>query len=218
MRLGGAVSVTDPKLAAVDFDAVRAAYSCRSREYIELFDGDEGAHEVDAAFIRRHLGGVKGPVFDLGCGPGYWTEYLHRLGARATGIDMTPEFMDHARAHHPGPDFRLGSMTKVAAQDQSATGVLSWYSTIHMPPGELDAVLTEFHRLLAPTGTLVLGFFASIDEVAAFDHAITRAYHWPVDLLAQRLISAGFAEVERMQRRVAARPDRTYAAIAARSV
>lgn len=195
-----------------------AAYSSRAQEYIEAFDDDEGVHEVDAAFIRRNLGGVKGSVFDLGCGPGYWTEFLHRLGASAVGVDLTPEFIEHARSHHAGPEFRLGSMAEVAAADQSVAGVLSWYSTIHTPPRGLDALLSEFHRLLVPTGILVVGFFGSVDDVAAFDHAITRAYRWPADLLAKRLREAGFVEVERMHRQVASRPDRMYAGIAVRAV
>lgn len=197
---------------------MRDAYSSRAEQYIDLFDGDWDAHEVDAGVIGRHLRGSRGLVLDLGCGPGYLTAYLHRLGVQAEGIDLVPEFVEHARRAHPGPQFRLGSMTDVDAPDHSAAGVLSWYSTIHVAPAELGAVLAAFRRLLAPHGSLVLGFFASDGEVAAFDHAVTTAYRWPVDLLAGRLASAGFAELERVQRRVTDRPDRTYAAIAARAV
>ena len=197
---------------------MREAYSSNSRQYIDLFDGDWDAHEVDAAFIRRHLGQRQGPVLDLGCGPGYWAAYLHALGIEVTGIDLVPEFISHARARHPGPDFRLGSMTDVDGPERSAAGVLSWYSTIHVPPAELGAVLAGFRQRLAPSGVLVLGFFASDDEVTAFDHAVLTAYRWPADLLVQRLAQAGLAQVERIERQVADRPDRKYAAIAAQAV
>jgi SAM-dependent methyltransferase len=202
----------------VDFRSVRDAYSSKSQQYVDLFDGDWDAHDVDAAFIRRHLVGRAGPVLDLGCGPGYWTAYLHRLGVQVTGVDLVPEFIGHARASHPGPEFRLGSMTDRHAPEHAVTGVLSWYSTIHVPPGELDGVLAGFRRLLAPSGVLVIGFFESDDEVAPFDHAVAVAYRWPGDLLVQRLAEAGFAEVERLHRQVAERPDRKYAAVAARAV
>jgi len=202
----------------VELRPVREAYSSKSQQYIDLFDGDWGVHEVDAAFIRRHLLGVQGPVLDLGCGPGYWTAYLHRLGVRATGVDVVPEFIDHARASHPGPEFRLGSMTDLDAREHAAAGILSWYSTIHVPPAQLGAVLAEFRRLLAPSGTLVLGFFETQDDVGPFDHAVAVAYHWPSDLLIRLLAEAGFAEVERLQRQVADRPDRRYAAVAVRAV
>jgi 2-polyprenyl-3-methyl-5-hydroxy-6-metoxy-1,4-benzoquinol methylase len=202
----------------VEFDAVRDAYSSKSQQYVDLFGEDWRPHEVDVAFIRRHLVGSEGPVLDLGCGPGHWTAYLHRLGVEVTGIDLVPEFIGHARASHPGPEFRLGSMTDVHAPEHSVAGVLSWYSTIHVPPAELGGVLTGFRRFLAPSGTLVLGYFEGDDEVASFDHAVVEAYRWPADLLSQRLAETGFVEVERLQRRVAERPDRKFAAIAACAV
>lgn len=196
---------------------VRAAYSRASAQYIDLFDGDWDAHEVDAAFIRRHLHQVRGPVLDLGCGPGYWTAYLHSLLVQTTGIDVVPEFIEYARAAHPGPEFRLGSMNDVDAPDECVAGILSWFSTIHTCPADLSAVLNEFRRLLAPSGILVLGFFDSEDELDAFDHAVVTAYRWPTSELVTRLAEAGFVEVERMQRQVVERPDRRYAAIAARA-
>ncbi|GMA88672.1 hypothetical protein GCM10025868_39220 [Angustibacter aerolatus] len=64
---------------------------------------------------------------------------------------------------------------------------------------------------------LVLGFFDGA-EVAPFDHAVTTAHHWPVDVLAQRLADAGLVEVDRLQRTTPERPDRRYAALAARAV
>ena len=202
----------------MELRSVRDAYSSKSEQYIDLFDGDWDAHEVDAAFIRRHLRSVQGPMLDLGCGPGYWTAYLHQMGARVTGIDLVPEFIQHARATHPGPDFRVGSMTDVDGLKHSVAGILSWFSTIHLPPADLSAVLAEFRQLLALSGTLVLGFFDSDDEVAAFDHAVATAYRWPAARLAEHLADAGFSQVERLQRQGADRPDRRYAAIAARAV
>jgi SAM-dependent methyltransferase len=202
----------------MELQSVRDAYSSRSQQYIDLFDGDWDAHEVDAAFIRRHLKKSQGPVLDLGCGPGYWTAYLHQLGTQATGIDVVPEFIEHARATHPGPEFRLGSMTAADVPKHSAAGILSWFSTIHLRPEDLSAVLVDFRQLLAVSGTLVLGFFDSDDEITAFDHAVVTAYRWPAARLAEHLAEAGFAEVERLQRQGADRPDRRYAAIAARAV
>jgi SAM-dependent methyltransferase len=201
----------------MQLSVVRSAYSRASAQYIDLFDGDWDAHEVDAAFIRRHLHQVSGPVLDLGCGPGYWTAYLHSLQLQTTGIDVVPEFIEHARAAHPGPEFRLGSMDDVQAPDECVAGILSWFSTIHTSPADLSAVLTEFRRLLVPSGVLVLCFFDSEDELVAFDHAVVTAYRLPSCQLVARLAEAGFIEIERMQRQVVERPDRRYGAIAARA-
>jgi SAM-dependent methyltransferase len=133
-----------------------------------------------------------------------------------TGVDPVPEFIDHARRNHPGPQFRLGSMHEVDVPEHSVAGILAWYSTIHFPPAELDRALAAFHRLLAPTGVLVIGFFDSDDEVAEFDHKVITAFRWRVDVFAEHLAEAGFAEVERLQYQLQTRPDRKYAAIAGR--
>jgi SAM-dependent methyltransferase len=196
---------------------VRDAYSAKAAQYIELLGGDWQPYDKDAAIIRRHLGAVVGPVLDLGCGPGYWAAYLHARGVDVTGIDLVPEFIDHARATHPGPEFRLGSMTDVDVPDHSVAGILSWYSTIHLPPRELDDMLRHFRRLLKPDGVLVIGFFDSDDDVAAFDHKVMTAYRRPVDVFAEHLTQAGFTERERVQYELSSRPNRKYAAIAARA-
>jgi SAM-dependent methyltransferase len=169
---------------------VRDAYSSVAEQYIGLIADDWQADDDDTALVRRHLTGLPGPVLDLGCGPGHWTAYLHSLGADVTGIDMVPEFIAHARAAHPGPDFRLASMTELDAPEHSLAGILTWYSTIHLPPTELDRVLAGFRRLLAPSGMLVVGF-ASDDAVAAFDHKFSTAYRWPADVFAEHLADAG---------------------------
>ena len=79
-------------------------------------------------------------------------------------------------------------------------------------------MLTEFRRILTPGGVLVAGFFDSEDDVAELDHKVVRAYRWPVDAFAEHLSAAGFVELERRQHQVQDRPDRRYAAIAARAV
>jgi len=199
------------------FHPVRAAYASKSQQYIQVIDGNWQDQEEDTALVRRHLVGLPGPVLDLGCGPGHWTAYLQSLGAEVTGVDLVPEFIDHARAKHPGSNFRLGSMTELDVDDHSVAGILAWYSTIHLPPAELDRVLVEFRRLLAPDGVLVIGFFDSDDDVAAFDHRVLTAYRWPLDVFAEHLLAAGFVERQRRQHQLPERPDRRYAAIAARA-
>jgi SAM-dependent methyltransferase len=201
----------------VDLEPVRDAYSSMSEQYIGLFDGGRQDHEDDTVFVRRHLTGLPGPVLDLGCGPGHWTAYLQSLGAEVTGIDMVPEFIAHAQVAHAGSEFRLGSMTELDLPEHCVAGVLAWYSTIHVPPPELDQVLAGFRRLLTCSGVLVVGFFDSDDGVAEFDHKVITAYRWPVDVFAQHLTRAGFTELQRLEQQFPERPDRRYAAIAARA-
>ncbi len=197
----------------VNTDLVRQAYASVADLYIELFGTTGKVHAEDVALIGRHLATRSGPVLDLGCGPGHITGHLRSLGVDATGIDMVPEFIAHARAAHPGGTYRLGSIERLDVADHSVAGILAWYSLIHLPPEELDGVLAGFRRVIAPGGTLVVGFFEG-DEVGAFDHKVATAYRWPADALAGRLMRAGFTEVERL-RRVGDGVHRSHAAMAA---
>ncbi|WP_439427086.1 class I SAM-dependent DNA methyltransferase [Micromonospora sp. LA-10] len=183
----------------MDDTRVRQAYGAVAELYIELFGSTAHVHPDDLALIGRHLGGRTGPVLDLGCGPGHLTDHLRSLGVDATGIDMVPEFVAHARATHPDGAYRLGSLDDLAVPDHSVDGILAWYSLIHLPPSDLDGVLAGFRRAIVPDGPLVVGIFIG-DEVSAFDHKVATAYRWPVDEFSARLRRAGFAEVERLPR------------------
>ena len=178
---------------------VGPSYSAIAPLYIDLF-GDIGAtHPDDLAFIEGHLGGAAGPVLDAGCGPGHLTDHLHRMGVDAWGLDLVPEFVDHARAAHPRVPFRLGSLHALDVADHSLAGILAWFSLIHMPPAELAGALAGFHRALAPGGTLVVGFCDG-PVLEPFAHKVTTAYRLPADEMAARLADAGFVETGRMQR------------------
>jgi SAM-dependent methyltransferase len=197
----------------VDVTQIRDAYASAAGLYIELFGTSRQAHPDDLDFIGRHLSAPAGAVLDVGCGPGHLTDHLRSLGADASGIDLVPEFIAHAKATHPTGNYRLGSMRNLDAGNGSLAGILAWYSLIHVPPPDLDLVLAEFGRVVRPGGTLVAGFFDG-DRVGAFDHKVVTAYRWPVDEFSERLARAGFAEVER-QRRAADGTHRALAAIAA---
>ncbi|WP_109283461.1 class I SAM-dependent methyltransferase [Streptomyces orinoci] len=160
---------------------------------------------LDRAFLAafaecvRAAGG--GPVAELGCGPGQMTALLRDLGLDAFGIDISPAMIGIARDAYPDLRFEVGSMDALDLPDGALGGILSWYSVIHTPPGEIPAYLAEFGRVLAPGGHLLLGFFESEGApVTAFDHKVTTAYRWPIDELAALAGAAGFAEVGRMLR------------------
>ena len=172
------------------------AYKPRSSEYIELFGSTTAVHRDDLALITRYLSIRSGLVLDVGCGPGHLTAHLRSLGVDATGIDLAPEFIEHAHATYPDGRYQIGSMHQLSQPNGSVAGMLAWYSLIHLPPADIDSVLIELRRVLKTGSPLVIGFFDG-DELVAFDHAVLPAYYWPADELAAKLQAVGFAEVER---------------------
>lgn len=94
----------------------------------------------------------------MGCGPGRITAHLRKLGVDAFGIDLSPGMIEVARRDHPGLRFDLGSMTDLALADASMTGLVAWYSLIHIPDDEISSVFAHFKRVLRPGGALLLSF------------------------------------------------------------
>jgi SAM-dependent methyltransferase len=186
----------------------RTAYDAVAVRYAELFENYLADLPLDRALIAAFAELVRaadaGPVADLGCGPGYVTAHLGGLGLNAFGVDLSPTMIELAREAYPDLRFEVGSMTALDIGDEALGGVLAWYSTIHTPPEELPAVLTEFHRVLAPGGHLLLAFFQADDdaEVLAqpFDHKVTPGYRWSLDGAAELLRKAGFTESARLSR------------------
>jgi SAM-dependent methyltransferase len=183
---------------------VTAAYDEVAVQYAEfvrgIWDGDPLDRAAWAAFADFVRG--RGPVADLGCGPGHLTAHLRSLGLDAFGVDVSPEMVSLARASLPDVRFEVGSMAALDLPDASLAGILSWYSVIHTPPAEVPGYFAEFTRTLAPGGHVLLGFFEAGDDgpIAEFDHKVTTAYRWPLGELMRIAAEAGLVEVGRMYR------------------
>lgn len=181
-----------------DADVV-SAYSKRAGEYVAVLGSIEATHPEDRQLIAEWVAPLAGPVIDAGCGPGHWTKFLADHGAAVEGIDLVPPFIEQAKERFPGVPFRVASLTCLGVPEGYASGILAWYSLIHLEPAHVSPVLQELARSMAPGGSLLLGFFEG-DEVRKFPHAITPAYSWPLEEVAQMLTAAGFETVSHEKR------------------
>lgn len=172
-------------------DAVRTAYSPRATEYAQALGSIDHAAAPDIALISGWARDIPGPVIDVGCGPGQWTQLLADLGCEVEGLDPVEEFIDIARSSHPGVSYRVGRAEDLEVDNGTLGGILAWYSLIHTDPSRLDRACAEFARCLHPGGHLALGFFTG-PLLEPFDHAVTTAWFWPVELLQQKVETAGF--------------------------
>ncbi|MEU6644241.1 class I SAM-dependent methyltransferase [Saccharomonospora sp. NPDC046836] len=194
-------AVTEPSVlhdTKAAYDAVAELYADLFSNVLETLPMERAMLAAFAELVQAHSAG---PVADIGCGPGHVTAHLHALGLATFGIDLSSEMIALARRAHPDLRFDEGSMTALDLADGVLGGILASYSTIHTPPQQLPVVFTEFQRVLAPGGHLLLGFFAGDDPLPReFDHKVTLAYRWSPDSLAELLRQAGFVEVARMLR------------------
>ncbi|MGW7681158.1 class I SAM-dependent methyltransferase [Kribbella sp. NPDC054772] len=138
-----------------------------------------------------------GPVLDVGCGPGRTTGLLAARDLRVLGIDLSPGMIEVARRDHPDLDFRVGSMTALDLPDGSMSGVVSWWSVIHLPRDVVPQAFAEFHRVLAPGGVLLMGFHVGAESTHKTSgyggHAMNIHVHrWTAAALSEIAVEAGF--------------------------
>ena len=95
-------------------------------------------------------------VLDVACGTGVVSVTAARLGARVTGLDLTPELLDRARenARIAGVevDWHEGDVEKLPFGDAAFDIVLSEFGHIFAPRPEV--ALGEMLRVLKPGGTI----------------------------------------------------------------
>jgi len=164
----------------------------------------------DRDLIARWAQSIDGQIIDVGCGPGHWTAFLHKLGCTIRGIDPVTRFIEIANRNHPETAFQVGGFADL--DGASAAGLLIWYSLIHLDPVEMESALASCWSALAPKGSLLLGFFDG-ERVEPFDHAIATAHYWPLLELERQLGKLGFVVIETEQRQDAG--SRPHAAILA---
>lgn len=180
---------------AVSDGRVRASYSARAAEYAALLGAIEQMDQVDRERIGRWAAAIDGRILDAGCGPGQWTAFLADRGHDIEGIDLVPEFIDHASSRFPHVPFRVASLADTGVAPGAFSGVLAWYSVIHADPHELPSLLAAARRVVRDGGGLLLGFFDGVDG-EPFSHAVTTAHYWSISGMTALLDDAGFAVVD----------------------
>ncbi len=189
-----------------DLDVVRASYDRVAERYVAMGVGHLDAHPwlraALAAFAETVRG--RGPVLDVGCGPGHVTAHLARLGVDVAGVDLSPQMVAQARRLYPGLRFDPASATALALEDASLGGVLAWWSLFHLPRPVLPDVLRSFADALVPGGQVLVG-----THVGDGDLVRTEAYGgvpvswtthlWRPERLAALLADAGLEPVSELR-------------------
>jgi SAM-dependent methyltransferase len=187
-------------------DHIRACYDAVAREYAERF-ADELAHKpLDRELLERFAVEVRGrgAVYDLGCGPGQTTAFLHRCGVAVRGLDLSADLLREAGRRHPGIEFEQGDMLALPCADASLAGVVAFYAIVHLSPAGLRQALAEMHRVLRPGGLLLVTFHVGEGSIHV-EEFLGRSVSLDFMLFTPRavtdeLVRAGFAGVEAIER------------------
>src|SRR5262245_8181879 len=79
--------------------AVQTSYDRVAAPYAARFSYELAQKPLDRALLDYFAEQVRGrgPVVDVGCGPGQVAHYLHTRGVPVSGLDLSPEMVAHAR-------------------------------------------------------------------------------------------------------------------------
>jgi SAM-dependent methyltransferase len=185
---------------------IQACYDTVARAYAERFAGELAHKPLDRELLTRFASEVRerGDVYDLGCGPGQTTAFLHGCGVSVRGLDISAELLREARQRHPGIQFEQGDMLALPLADNSLAGVIAFYAIVHLSPAGLRRALAEMHRVLRPGGRLLLAFHIGegpvhVDEFLGHSVSLDFVFFAP-QIVAGELLQAGFVAVEIIER------------------
>jgi SAM-dependent methyltransferase len=109
------------------------------------------------AFARRFAAGKR--VLDAACGEGYGTALLGAVAASVVGVDIDIATIDHARVTYGESNrvrFFAASCSGLPLPSASFDVVVSFETIEHLEAAEQSDMLSEFARVLAPDGILVI--------------------------------------------------------------
>jgi SAM-dependent methyltransferase len=157
---------------------------------------------VLAAFAESVRG--LGPVLDVGCGPGTVTAHLTELGLDASGVDLSPRMVEHARRQYPDLRFSVASATELDLAPASLGGVLGWWSLFNLPREALPGVLRTFAEALVPGGQALVGTHVGDGDIQRTEGYGGLPVSWTTHLyrpeeLAGMLVDAGLEVVAELR-------------------
>ncbi len=143
---------------------------------------------VKADMMRRLLRPTAGErVLDLGCGAGKFALYAGRDGARASGVDVAPFFLERATREL---GLVLGDLRRLPLRKGSFPKAYTLDVLEHLDEAGVREVLLEARRVIGPSGRLFVYTHAmESSRLARFQRGVNR--------LARRLGRAGLIDHER---------------------
>lgn len=106
------------------------------------------------AFARELVAGCR--VLDAACGEGYGSALLASTAQQVTGVDLSGEAVEHAKARYTSAnlEFRQADCLELPFADGSFDCIVSFETLEHLE--DQEALLDGFRRVLAPDGFLLI--------------------------------------------------------------
>jgi SAM-dependent methyltransferase len=114
--------------------------------------GEIGRFEATNQAILARFGRV-GHLLEIGCGEGYQTAYLARVGTRVTGCDISGDALERARQRVPAARFHVAAVPQLALPAEAGPYDLAVACEVLYFADDIGAAIARM-RALAPMGLL----------------------------------------------------------------
>ena len=135
---------------------IKDFYNATANEWAEKWYANEMLLPLLREFAALLPGGPR--VLDAGCGAGYESMRLARLGADVTGVDISEESIAIARARNADCRFELMDCRRLDQSLGEFDGIASIALIVHIEDSELPLVFDGFKKLMRPAGFLFVAF------------------------------------------------------------
>jgi SAM-dependent methyltransferase len=168
------------------FDANLANYF--SEWSLAEYTREEGLWPLERELVSGFMPPPPARLLDLGCGGGRTTVGLVAGGYQVTAIDLAEPLISHARARHPGIDFRVMDATALAFDDGSFEGAIFSYNGIDaiFPLASRARCLGEVFRVLRPGGVFVMSSHNALGHLFSGGFHYLRGYRNAIAMLARQ--------------------------------
>ena len=106
----------------------------------------------------------KSEIVDFGCGPGLYTNRLAEHGATVTGIDFSENSLNYARHIAAQKDLDVNYVLKnyldFETMDRFDLVIMIMCDFCVLSPGQRKKMLSKFHSLLKPDGSVLLDVYS----------------------------------------------------------
>jgi SAM-dependent methyltransferase len=154
------------QLVRENYDRLALVYARRFLNELQFKPLDRELLNRFAVSVRR-----RGPVCEIGCGPGHIARHLKDAGANVFGLDLSPGMIEQGRLLNPDISFQVGDMMALELGDESLAGIVAFYAIVNIPHNCLPSVFREIARVLEPGGLLLLAFHLG-DEILHPDEVL----------------------------------------------
>jgi ubiquinone/menaquinone biosynthesis C-methylase UbiE len=99
-------------------------------------------------------------LLELGCGLGYFSEFVENNGVKTTGLDFSPVAIEKAKKriikNERKPDFLVGDVTNLQFENNQYDCILDIGCFHSLDKNDEKKYIRESHRALKPNGTLLI--------------------------------------------------------------